>query len=93
MKPLGNRIIVKPILPDQVLASGIVLPQPLDVNHAVGEVVARGERVGDYLREGTRVFHSINGIQTFKHEGQEYASLSEESVMFAVDDFNVMDDS
>lgn len=90
LRPLGDRIIVRPIT--KKLSSIIEIPANGEPT-MLGEVVARGPEVGDYLREGTRVYHSLHGLQTFEHEGEELASLSQNSVLFAVDDFNCMDDS
>ena len=93
MKPLGDKIIVKPLPREMLSGGGIVIPGGLDDGCDMGIVIAKADQVGDYLLEGTRVMYSRNGVQTFEHEGEELVSLSEMSVLAAMDDFNAMDDS
>lgn len=93
LQPLGDRIIVRPIPMETVRASGIVIPPDQEAGFAAGEIVAKSAQVGEYLRPGTRIQYSANGVQPFEHEGETLASMSEMSVLFAIDDFNVEDDS
>lgn len=93
MKPLGDKIIVKPLPRETLSGGGIVIPGGLDDGCDMGIVIAKADQVGDYLREGTRVMYSRAGVQAFEHEGSDLVSLSEMSVLAALDDFNVMDDS
>ena len=93
MKPLGDKIIVKPLPRETLSGGGIVIPDGLDDGCDMGIVIAKADQVGEYLREGTRVMYSRNGVQAFDHEGQDLVSLSEMSVLAALDDFNTMDDS
>lgn len=93
LRPMGNRIIVRPAPMETLTGFGFVLPEGVDEGFDSGVVIAKGDKVGDYLREGTRVLHSRNGTQPFEHEGESLVALSEMSVLCALDDFNVMDDS
>ena len=53
IKPLGDKLVVKPISSEQKLASGIVLPDIAAEKPQQGEVLAVGS--GRILDNGTRV--------------------------------------
>ena len=93
LRPLGQRIVVRPVPMETMTGFGFLLPEGIDEGFDSGVVISKGEKVGDYLREGTRVLHSRNGIQHIHHNGEALVALSEMSVLCAIDDFNVMDDS
>jgi chaperonin GroES len=58
IKPLGDRIVVKPISAEQKLASGIVLPDTAQEKPQQGEVLAVGS--GRVLDNGTRIPMEVN---------------------------------
>jgi chaperonin GroES len=53
IKPLGERLVVKPIVAEQKTAGGIVLPDTAKEKPQQGEVLAVGS--GKVLDNGTRV--------------------------------------
>jgi len=53
LKPLGNRLVVKPIEQEDRTASGIVLPETAKEKPQKGEVLAAGP--GDRNEQGERV--------------------------------------
>jgi chaperonin GroES len=53
LKPLGNRVVVKPIEEEEVIAGGIVLPETAKEKPQKGEVLAVGD--GERDDSGKRI--------------------------------------
>lgn len=70
IKPLGDRVLVKPIKEEEVTASGIVLPDTVDKEKkAEGEIIAVGN--GEYiaklgLRVGAKILYKKWGGEEIK---------------------------
>ena len=88
IKPLGDRIVIKPITAEQKLASGIVLPDTAQEKPQHGEVLAVGS--GRILDNGTRVpmevkvgdkvlFSKYSGTE-FKYNEEELLILNERDI-------------
>ena len=89
IRPLGDRIVVKPAQKDEVSAMGIILPESSKGEApSRGTVVAvgegrydDGERVPMSVSVGDSVLFSKYGFDEVKIDGQEYYVLSESSVL------------
>ena len=88
IKPLGDKLVIKPISAEQKLASGIVLPETSSEKPQQGEVLAVGS--GRTLDNGTKVpmeikvgdkilFSKYSGTE-FKYNDEEYLVLNERDV-------------
>lgn len=85
LKPLGNRIVVKPATQEEVTKSGIVLPDTVDKEKKEqGEVIAIGSgekivklglKVGDVV-----LFGKYSGDEV-EVEDSEYKILKDEDVL------------
>ncbi len=70
IRPLGDRILVKPIKEEEVTASGIVLPETVEKEKkAEGEIIALGN--GDFvaklgLKAGDRILYKKWGGEEVK---------------------------
>lgn len=94
LKPLGDRIVVKPSEKEgeKKLASGIIIPETVDKEKPMkGEVIAvglgkyeDGKRVPMQLKIGDKVLFSKYGYDEVKIEGQEYYILSESSILAVI---------
>jgi chaperonin GroES len=94
LKPLGDRIVVKPEGTDgeKKLASGIIIPESIDKEKpAKGEVVAVGQGKYDngtlqpmQVKVGDTVLFSKYGYDEVKVGDQAYYILSESSVLAVV---------
>ena len=94
IKPLGDRIVVKPEGKDgeKKLASGIIIPESVDKEKpAKGTVVAVGQGKYDdgklqpmQVKVGDAVIFSKYGYDEVKMNGEEYYILSEASVLAVV---------
>ena len=88
IKPLGDKLVVKPISAEQKLASGIVLPDTAKEKPQQGEVLAvgsgrvleNGTRVPMEVKVGDKVLYSKYGGTEIKIEEQELLILNERDV-------------
>ena len=89
LKPLGDRLIVKPIEEEETTASGIVLPDTAKEKPQKGEVLAVGN--GKILENGTKLpldvkvgnkilFGKYTGTD-IKIDGEEVLILREDEVL------------
>lgn len=89
LKPLGDRIIVKPVTEEEVTKSGIVLPETVEKEKKEeGEVVAVGDgekitKLG--LKEGDRVIFGKYSGEEVTLEEVEYKVLKDEDVLAKVE--------
>lgn len=89
LKPLGDRIIVKPKDEDESRTpSGLVIPDTAQEKPQVGEVLAvgpgeykDGERIPVDVSVGDLVFYSKFGGTEVKVDGEEYLVLSSRDVL------------
>lgn len=90
IKPLGDRVVVKPVSKDEVSSSGIIIPDTLKPEKPErGTVVAAGPgKYGDEgdlipmtVKVGDSVLFSKYGYDEVKIDGTEYYILSESNVL------------
>jgi chaperonin GroES len=89
LRPLGDRVVIKPLEREEVTKSGIVLPDTAKEKPQQGEVMAvgpgrvldSGDRVAMDLKEGDRVLFAKYAGTEFKHEDSELLILSEKDVL------------
>ena len=91
IKPLGDRVVVKPVAADEKTKGGIILPDTAKEKPVVGEIVATGPgRKSDDgklvtldIKVGDKVLYGkYSGTET-SIDGQEYL-IMRESDIFAV---------
>jgi chaperonin GroES len=93
LRPLGDRVVVRPLEREEVTKSGIVLPDTAKEKPQQGEVLAVG--TGRVLDDGTRLpmelkagdrvlFAKYSGTE-FKQEQEEYLILRESDVLAIVE--------
>ena len=90
LKPLGDRLIVKPVDEEETTASGIVLPDTAKEKPQKGKVVAVGEgnwdedgekRIPLDVAEGDEVLYSKYGGTEITVEGEDLLVLRESDVL------------
>jgi chaperonin GroES len=91
LKPLEDRIVVKPGEEEETTVSGIVIPDTAKEKPQEGEVVAvgpgrfeDGQRVPLDVKVGDKVLYSKYGGTEVKVEGDEYLILSARDVLAVV---------
>jgi chaperonin GroES len=89
IRPVGDRVVVKPSAKEEVTRSGIVIPDTAKEKPQEGTVVAvgsgrlleNGDRAALDVREGDRVLFAKYGGTEFKLEGEEYLVLKENDIL------------
>ena len=92
LKPLGDRLIVKPLDEEETTASGIVLPDTAKEKPQRGKVLAVGDgaknddgnRVPLDVSEGDTVLYSKYGGTEVKVDGDDLLVLRESDVLAVV---------
>ncbi|WBL17791.1 MULTISPECIES: co-chaperone GroES [Citricoccus] len=92
IKPLEDRIVVRPLEAEQTTASGLVIPDTAKEKPQEGTVVAvgpgrvadNGERIAVDVNEGDVVLFSKYGGTEVKYGGEEYLVLSARDVLAVV---------
>ena len=93
IKPLEDRIVVRPLEAEQVTASGLVIPDTAKERPQEAEVVAvgpgrvaeNGTRIPVDVKVGDKVIFSKYGGTELKYNGQEYLVLSARDVLAIVE--------
>jgi chaperonin GroES len=89
LKPLGDRVVVKPTPHEEVTKSGIILPDTADKEKkAEGEVIAigTGEKIVKFgLAVGQKVVYSQYGGSEVKIDDIEYKILSEDDLLAVIE--------
>jgi len=90
IRPLGDRVVVKPVKEEEMTKSGIVLPDTIEKEKkAEGEVVAigpgklldSGALAPMEVKVGDRVLFEKWGAEEVTIEGIEYKILSQEKIL------------
>jgi len=94
LKPLEDRIVVRPLEAEQTTASGLVIPDTAKEKPQEGEVLAVGpgrwdeagtKRIPLDVKVGDIVLYSKYGGTEVKYSGEEYLVLSARDVLAIVD--------
>ena len=92
LKPLGDRLVVKPIEQEEVSAGGIILPETAKEKPQEGEVLAigpgrlddSGKRVKMEVKTGDRVLYAKYAGTEVKLEGDDKVLILKESDILAL---------
>jgi chaperonin GroES len=89
IRPVGDRVVVKPAAKEEITKSGIVIPDTAKEKPQEGTVIAvgsgrlldNGDRAPVDVREGDRVLFAKYGGTEFKLDGEEYLVLKENDIL------------
>ncbi len=89
IRPVGDRVVVKPSGKEEVTKSGIVIPDTAKEKPQEGEVIAvgagklldSGERGAMEVKVGDRVLFAKYGGTEFKLEGEDLLVLRESDIL------------
>jgi chaperonin GroES len=92
IKPLEDRIVVRPVAAEQVTASGLVIPDTAQERPQEAEVIAvgpgrvddKGTRIPVDVSVGDMVIFSKYGGTELKYNNEEYLVLSARDVLAIV---------
>ena len=89
IKPIGDRVLVRPSNKEEVTKSGIVLPDTIDKEKkAEGEIIAvgQGEKVSKLgLVAGQKVLFGKYAGEEIKIDSEEYKILNHDDVLAVVE--------
>jgi chaperonin GroES len=91
--PLGDRLVIKPVVQEEVLASGIVIPDTAKEKPQQGEVIAAGpgrldddgKRIQMDVKVGDRILYAKYTGQEIKIDRDELIVISEKDVLCKVE--------
>ena len=92
IKPLGDRLLIKPIEREEMTSSGLVLPDTAKEKPMEGEAVAagpgarndKGERAELDVKVGDTVLFAKYAGTEFKSDGVDYLIIAERDVLAVV---------
>ncbi len=92
IRPIGDRVVVKPSAKEEVTKSGIVIPDTAKEKPQEGTVIAvgsgrlldNGDRAPIDIREGDRILFAKYGGTEFKLDGEEYLVLKESDILAVI---------
>ncbi|MEW6026579.1 MAG: co-chaperone GroES [Planctomycetota bacterium] len=93
LKPIGDKIIVERIEPENKTKGGIVLPDNAKEKPKEGKIIAIGEgklmdngsRVAPSVKVGERVIFTSFAGSEVKIDNKEYLIMNEEDILAVVD--------
>lgn len=93
LKPLNDKIIIKPIKEDEKTRAGIVLPQTAEEKPEKGEVIAvgpgkileNGQRASMSVKVGDKVIFKKYSPDEIKIDKEEYLIISEDDILAIIE--------
>ncbi|MEE9558633.1 MAG: co-chaperone GroES [Candidatus Brocadiales bacterium] len=89
VKPIGEKVLIKRLDPEEKTAGGIVLPDSAKEKPQEGKVIElgegkllkNGERAKSRLKKGNRVLFTSYAGTEVTIEGEEYLIMNEEDIL------------
>ncbi len=89
IKPLGDRVVIKPLPKEEVSKGGIVLPDTVKEKPQEGEIIAvgpgklseDGKRIAMEVKVGDKVIYSKYAGTEFKLDDEEVVILRESDIL------------
>ena len=93
LKPLGGRVIVEPIVQEEMTAGGIILPETAKEKPQEGKILAagpgdrneKGERVAMEVKVGDKVLYAKYSGTEVKIDGKKLLILRESDILAVVE--------
>ena len=93
VKPIGDRVLVKPAKEEETKKGGIIIPDTAKEKPQEGKVIAigtgktddHGKKIPFQVKAGDRVLISKYGGTEIKIDGEEYQILREEDILGIVE--------
>jgi chaperonin GroES len=84
MKPINDRVIVKPAKAETKTAGGIILPETAKEKPQKGKVIAVGpgkDGISMTVKKGNTVLYGKYAGQELNHEGEDYLIMREDDIL------------
>jgi len=93
LRPLGDRVIVKPIEKKDEVRGGLIIPDTAKEKPQEGEIIAAGKgKIGDDgklipmdVKAGDKILYGKYSGTEVKIEGQEYLIMHQEDILGIVE--------
>ena len=93
VKPIGDRVLVKPAKEEETKKGGIIIPDTAKEKPQEGKVIAlgtgktdeKGKKIPFEVKTGDRVLISKYGGTEVKIDGEEYQILREDDILGILD--------
>lgn len=93
IKPLGDRVLVKPIEQEEVKKGGIIIPDTAKEKPQEGEVIAvgtgkrdeNGKLIEFTVKKGDRILMPKYGGTEIKIDDEEYQIIREEDILAIIE--------
>ena len=94
LRPLGDRVVIRPLAREEVTKSGIVLPdtakeKPQEgtiLSAGPGRILDDGKRETMDVKKGDKVLYAKYAGTEFKVEGEELLIVSQKDILAIVND-------
>lgn len=94
IKPLGDRILVKPIEQEEEQVGGIIIPDTAKEKPQEGEVAAvgpgklleSGERQAPAVAVGNKILYGKYSGTEIKYGGEDYLIMREDDILAIIED-------
>jgi len=84
MKPINDRVIVKPAKAESKTAGGIIIPDTAKEKPQKGKIIAVGPGKDDIkmtVKKGDTVLYGKYAGQELNHEGKDYLIMREDDIL------------
>ena len=88
MKPINDRVVVKPFPAEEKTTGGIIIPDTAQEKPQKGEIVAVGPGKEDNamtVKVGDTVLYGKYGGQELSYEGVDYLIMREDDILVILD--------
>ena len=88
MRPINDRVVIKPAPAEEKTSGGIIIPDTIKEKPQRGEVIAIVPGKGDTamtVKVGDIVLYGKYAGQELQHEGNDYLIMREEDILIILD--------
>ena len=93
IKPVGDRVVVRPSAKEEMTSSGLIIPDTAKEKPTEGIIIAlgtgntddAGKKVPFEVKKGDRVLVSKYGGTEIKLDGKEYKILSSDDILAVIE--------
>ena len=86
LRPLGDRVVVKPTPREEMTKSGIVLPDTAKEKPQEGKILEDGKREAMDVKVGDKVLYAKYAGTEFKVDGDDLLIVSQKDILAIVED-------
>ena len=88
IKPLADRVLVKPAAAEEKTISGIIIPDTAKEKPLKGEVIAAGKGTKDeemVVKEGDKVLYGKYAGTEVEHDGEKFLIMRQSDILAVIE--------